>query len=54
MEVYVVMSRDRGLIGVYSDLPLAKIYKNKAITDEEMAGGRPEVWISEATTVITN
>lgn len=51
MEVYVVMSRDKGLVGIYSTIDLAEAARDKAVRNEEMGGGRPTVWISERTSI---
>lgn len=45
MKVYVVISRDRGLIGVYYDESTASNVCAEQIIDEEMGGGFPSVQV---------
>ena len=50
MELYVVLSRDRGdFVFVTKDKEKAEESKEKQIMDEEMGGGRPSVYIMTTT-----
>lgn len=54
MKVYVVISRDRGLIGVYDNELLAIDVCKDQIIDEEMGGGFPSVWIVPTNVISQN
>lgn len=45
--IYIVMSRDRGLCGCRLKKSDAEKLKDDSEHDEEMAGGRPSVWIEK-------
>ncbi len=48
-KLYVVMSRDNGLICVTKDKDTAEYDKHQQTVKEEFSGGRPSVWIEETT-----
>ena len=49
MEVYVVMSRDSGLIKVCQKPEVAESIKQDQIKFEEMGGGFPSVYVVKTT-----
>lgn len=46
--IYIVMSRDRGLCGCRLKKSDAEKLKDDSERDEEMAGGRPSVYIKKS------
>lgn len=46
-DIYVVISRDNGLILCTEDKEKAESTKSQQVRNEEFAGGRPSVWIQE-------
>jgi hypothetical protein len=47
MKIYIVISRDNGMIGAFKDKQSAEKIKTEQYTFEEMGGGRPSVFIQE-------
>ncbi len=51
MEVFVVWSREQGLIACTTDYDMAVINRDNQILSEEMGGGRPSVTIYPTTLI---
>lgn len=47
MSVYIVISRERGIISVWKNPSDAEDARTKQYNQEEFAGGRPSVWVEE-------
>lgn len=45
--VYVVVSRDKGVVAVCKEKDIADLDRHGQINEEEDAGGRPSVYIVE-------